>query len=274
MKIFIDTAKLDEIEQAFSYGILDGVTTNPSLIKKAVEGLKKKGEKVDMEGYIVKLLKAARGTPVSLEVVGIAYKDMVKEGKSLFKQFNHVANNVCIKIPVNPTFKETDTTMFDGIKAVKELSSAGILVNCTLIFTPEQALMAAKAGAKFVSPFVGRIDDSLRAKAGMKFNKEDYFPAEGLEKDGKIINDNGIVSGVDLVRKCCQILKIYNLKTGVIAASIRNARQFRECALAGAEIATLPSYVIKESLDHFKTMEGMKLFTDDIIPEYSSIVRK
>ncbi|MBC8500534.1 MAG: transaldolase [Nanoarchaeota archaeon] len=273
MEIFIDTAKLEEIEQAYSYGILDGVTTNPSLVKKIVDDLKSKGKDVSVESYIKKILKLARGTPVSLEVIGTTYKEMVEEGKRLFKKFNPVAKNVYVKIPVNPAFEEDSENMFDGIKAIKTLTKARIPINCTLIFTPEQALMAAKAGASFVSPFAGRIDDDIRKRVGVKFEKSDYFPASGWEKSGKILEDNGVVSGVDLVWQCVEIFRTYNIKTKVLAASIRNARQTREVALAGADIATLPFYVIKEMLTHYKTIEGMKSFTADVVPEYAKIVK-
>jgi transaldolase len=269
MKIFIDTAKLEEIEQAYSLGILDGVTTNPSLIKKTIAGLK--GQ--TMESYIKKILRVARGTPVSLEVIGTTFRDMVAEGKRLFKMFNAVAKNVVVKIPVNPSFEENSETVFDGIKAIKELSKAKIPVNCTLIFTPEQALMAAKAGAKFVSPFAGRVDDYIRSQNSIPFGKEDYFPAKGWSKHGKVLEDNGIVSGVDLIRQCAEIFRAYRISSEVIAASIRNPRQLRECALAGADIATAPFGVIMGSLAHYKTMEGMKKFTQDIVPEYASLIR-
>ncbi len=269
MKIFIDTANLDEIEKAHSLGILDGVTSNPSLIKKAASSLK--GE--TMKSYLNKILKLTKGTPVSLEVVGSNFKDMVEEGKKLFKKFNPVANNVVVKIPVNPAFEESSETVFDGIKAIKELSKNKIPVNCTLIFTPEQALMAAKAGAAYVSPFAGRIDDDLRKKGGVKFEKTDYYPAEGMEKKGKVLEDNGVVSGVDLVNQISLIFKEYDIKSEIIAASIRNPRQFRECALAGADIATLPFDVIRDSLMHHKTIEGMKKFTEDVVPEYEKVVK-
>jgi len=145
MKLFIDSAKLDEIEKAYSAGIIDGVTTNPSLIKKAVDSLKEQGKKINIEEYIKKILITAKGTPVSLEVTDFTYDKMVKQAKALFKRFNPIAKNVFIKIPVNPSFEGHEADPFDGIKAIKTLSKAKIPINCTLIFTPEQALMAAKA---------------------------------------------------------------------------------------------------------------------------------
>ena len=147
MKLFIDTADLDEIKEAISYGILDGVTTNPSLIKKAVEKLKKSGKEIDMESYIREILKICKGKPVSLEVIGTNYSEMVKEGKLLFKKFNSVAKNVYIKIPVDPCIESKCSSSADGIKAIKTLSKNGIPINCTLIFTPEQALLAAPLAA-------------------------------------------------------------------------------------------------------------------------------
>jgi len=135
MKIFIDSADIDEIKEAIGYGILDGITTNPSLIKRASEKHKVK----DMEAYIDKILKVAKGKGVSLEVVGTDYEEMVVEGKRLFKRFNPIAKNVYIKIPVNPCLEESCDRSSDGIKAISALSKEKIPVNCTLIFTPEQA---------------------------------------------------------------------------------------------------------------------------------------
>ena len=273
MEIFIDSADIEEIKEVEGYGILDGVTTNPSLIKKAVEKLKKRGKKVDMESYIKDILKVCKGKPVSLEVIGINYDEMVKEGKNMYKKFNKVAKNVYIKIPVNPYMEKSHSTSSDGIKAIKELSKKNIPINCTLIFTPEQALLAAKAGAKIVSPFAGRIDDYIREMNRIKFNKEAYFPKEGFKKGKKILEDNGIVSGIDLVAEIVRILRESKIKTKVLAASIRNTRQFRESAEVGADIATVPFNVIKKLLEHHKTVEGMKNFVKDIVPEYARIVR-
>jgi transaldolase len=267
MKIFIDSSIVEEIEQAYSYGILDGVTTNPSLIKKAVQSSK---GKIDMAQYITKILKVARGTPVSLEVIGTTYKDIIKEGLGLYKRFNKVAKNVVVKVPVNPAFSEDDGTQFDGIKAIKTLSSKRIPINCTLIFTPEQALLAAKAGATYVSPFAGRIDDLLRSNKKLKFDKTAYYPEEGK----KGMEDNGIVSGIDLVAQCVEILRYYELKTEVLAASLRNPQQVREAALVGSDIATIPASVIEKLLMHPKTYEGMTNFTKDIVPEYQKLINK
>lgn len=275
IKIFIDSSKLGEIRKAYDYGLLDGITTNPSLIRAAVEEEKAKGGNIDIEDYIKKILSLARGLPVSLEVIATDSEQMIIEGRRLFRIFNPVADNVYVKIPVNPSIEENSNTHFDGLKAIKTLSSDGIPINCTLIFTPEQALLAAKAGASFVSPFAGRIDDLIRSQNNITFNKSDYFPASGEEKDGSILEDNGIVSGIDLIAQIREIFDNYGISdTEVLAASIRNARQAREAALAGADIATLPVSVIEELLLHLKTMEGMKGFINDIVPEYRDLLNK
>ena len=134
MKIFIDSADIDEIKQAYKWGIADGVTTNPSLMKKAVDDRKQQGEELDLETYIKEILKLAEGTPVSLEVTELTAEGMVRQGKALYEKFNPVANNVYIKIPINPAFKDGDATHFDGIIAIKELTKENIPTNCTLIF--------------------------------------------------------------------------------------------------------------------------------------------
>ncbi|MFH1400830.1 MAG: transaldolase family protein [Nanoarchaeota archaeon] len=273
MRIFIDSARIDEIEKAREYGVLDGVTTNPSLIKKAVENLKERGQVVDMDEYIKRLLRAARPFPVSLEVIASHQDGMIAEGLHLFKRFNKVAKNVVIKIPIDPAFKEMDATHFDGVKAIRVLASQGIPINCTLIFTPEQALLAAKAGARYVSPFAGRLDDYIRTTRQAKFDKAEYYPVKGFERKGERWEDNGIVSGVDLVKQIVDLFAAHKFATQVLAASIRNARQVRDVALAGAHIATLPLDVIEKLLHHRKTMEGMEGFTKDIVDEYAKLVR-
>jgi transaldolase len=271
MRFFIDSADLFEIRKAYEWGVADGVTTNPSLLKKAVDKRVVVGEKVNLESYITLVLEAAQGMPVSLEVSETSADGMVKEGKKLFEMFNKVAGNVNIKIPVNPAFKDEDDTHFDGIRAVKELSSAKIPVNCTLIFTPEQALVAAKAGARYVSPFAGRVDDYIRGNAGLKYEKTDYYPMEGTCDENGLLEDNGVVSGIDLVEQCVQIINCYGFDTEVLAASLRNPRQVREAALVGADIATIPFTVIADMLKHYKTYEGMEKFTADIVPEYAKL---
>jgi transaldolase len=272
MRIFIDSADLDEIQQGFEWGVVDGVTTNPSLLKKAVEKRTGSGQQVHLKEYISNILEVAKGTPVSLEVTEYKAEKMIEQGKKLYDLFNPVAGNVNIKIPINPAFKIEDSTHFDGIKAIRKLSEAGIPVNTTLIFTPEQAMLAAKAGARFLSPFAGRIDDDLRKKAHLVFDKTDYYPADGISIDDAMFDDNGIISGIQLVEQCVDIVEEYGFEAEVLAASLRNPRQVRECALVGSHIATLPLGVIKDMLKHHKTFEGMELFTADIVPEYAELV--
>ena len=271
MDIFVDSAELEDIRKARSYGICAGVTTNPSLIKKAAENLKKSGKNVDMEEYIKLICKTVgKGKSVSLEVVSLNAEDMIKEGIKLYDKFNSVAGNVAIKVPVSTSTKDDDDH-YEGLKAIRSLADKGIPVNATLIFTPEQALLAAKAGAEFVSPFAGRIDDYIRKNAKMKFDKTDYFPSEGIEEKGEVLNDNGIVSGVDLVLQAVEILELYGLETKVIGASLRNARQVREVAETGAQIATVPFAVLENMIKHPKTFEGIIQFSKDVVPEYKKL---
>ena len=273
MKIFIDTAKISEIEEAISWGIVDGVTTNPSLIKKAVSFYKEKGETFSMEEYIEKLLLVCGDRPVSLEVIGSDFESMVKEGRFLYERFNSINNNVVIKIPVSPSMKEGDGREFDGLKAIKKLSDDGIPVNATLIMTPNQALLAAKAGARYISPFAGRIDDYLRKSVGITFEKGDYFPGEGLSLNEILIEDDGVVSGVDLVARSVDIIETYGFDCEVIAASVRNRVQVIELLETGVHIATIPFHVLKDMIGHEKTLEGMKKFTEDVVPEYKELFR-
>jgi len=306
MKIFVDTAKLDEIREACSWGVVDGVTTNPSLIKKAVDTLKEQGEKVDMPSYIEEICKTAgENRPVSLEVISLTWEKMLREAHLLYERFNPVAGNVVIKIPVNTFTQGCSHTNYEGLKTIKKLSESGIPVNCTLIMTPEQALLAAKAGARYASPFAGRVDDYIRKNLGISFKKGDYFDFELIEeiryqaleeniedcieeeeKIGEVYQresvkrqanlgkDNGISSGVDLVAKIACIYRNYGIKTEIIAASMRNAQQVREVARVGAHIATIPFSVIEEMVQHPKTEEGVKLFTQDVVPEYREIFKK
>jgi transaldolase len=274
MKIFIDSADLDQIREAFSWGIIDGITTNPSLIKKAVEKVKASGENISLEDYISQVLEAAGDAPVSLEVIGTTEEEMTAQGRYLFRRFNPVAHNVVVKIPVNPGCEPNYKGRYDGLKSIKTLASEDIPINTTLIFTPEQAMLAAKAGAAYVSPFAGRIDDDLRKKAGLNAGKFDYFPASGIEKDGKPVTDSGLVSGVDLVEQIVTLFGNYHFECEVLAASLRHPRQVRECAMLGADVATIPFEVLREMLEHHKTVEGMKAFVADVVPEYADLFRK
>ncbi|MGK0209020.1 MAG: transaldolase [Patescibacteria group bacterium] len=270
MKYFLDSADIEEIKQVKKWGFLDGVTTNPSLIKKAAEKNKIK----DLEKYIIKLLKICKDIPVSLEVIGSSYKEMIEEGKILQKKFGKIANNLYVKVPINPCLKDICSNNSDGIKTISQLSKLRIKINTTLIFTPEQALLAARAGAKFVSPFVGREDDYIRKMNQIKFDKKDYFPKDGYLKRKQKLQDSGIVSGVDLIRKTAESFKKNKIKAKILAASIRSKRQLREVELAGAHIATIPFSVIESLMAHPKTVEGMIQFKKDTIPEYAKIFTK
>jgi len=208
MKIFIDTANLEQIKEINSWGILDGVTTNPTLVAK---------EGCDFERRVRDICEVVDG-PISAEAVSMHADGMVKEARQLSK----IHKNVIVKIPM------TD----EGLKAVKVLSREGIRTNVTLVFSPNQALLAAKAGATYVSPFVGRLDD--------------------------ISHD-----GMDLVRNIVTIFRNYGFKTQVIAASMRHPVHVTEAALAGAHIATVPYDVLKKMLRHNLTDEGIQKFLKD-----------
>lgn len=296
MKIFIDSADLDEIKSACSWGIIDGATTNPSLIKKAVDA---RGGIMTMEDYIAEILQTVPG-PVSLEVIAIKATDMMDQARMLYKTFSP-HGDVAIKIPIN-TCMENGMNLFDGLQAIKQLSEENIPVNTTLIMTPEQALLAAKAGAAYVSPFIGRIDDYIRTnldlKRGEDYQKGDYYESTHVQsilakqivrrvnqensvsqlyrnKDLRGLlakgHDNGVYSGLDLVKRILQIYKLYDYNVQVIAASIRNTRQIRELAELGVDIATIPFSILKDMIQHYKTVEGVKSFTADIVPAYEKL---
>ncbi|MBN1917077.1 MAG: transaldolase [Verrucomicrobia bacterium] len=271
MKIFVDTAEIAEVEQANSWGILDGVTTNPSLLKKAAATQAKVGGPLDIEAYLERIITTAGpGKPVSLEVIGTTYGAMRDEALRLYERFNPVAENVVIKVPVNPTLEPDGGDDADGLRTIAELAGQGIPVNVTLVMNRTQALLAAKAGAAYVSPFAGRIDDFLRTSIGLSFDKGDYFPAEGLPRaDGSgVLDDDGVVSGVDLVAGIVHVYSTYGIESEVIAASLRNPRQVAEVAEAGADIATVPFSVLRGLLRHPKTFEGMRSFVADVVEEY------
>ncbi|HKK25010.1 MAG TPA: fructose-6-phosphate aldolase [Gracilimonas sp.] len=209
MKFFIDTADLDEIKEANDLGVLDGVTTNPSLCAKI--GVK------DFEAHIAKICGIVDGD-VSAEVVSTTYEEMVEEGR----QIAAIADNVVVKIPL----------IKDGIKAIKTFSEEGIKTNCTLCFSPTQALIAAKAGATYISPFLGRLDD--------------------ISSDG-----------MQLIRDIVTIYDNYGFETEVLAASIRHPMHLLECAKEGADVATMPLNVIKNLLKHPLTDSGLERFLKD-----------
>jgi transaldolase len=301
MKIFLDTADVDEIGFAVSAGVIDGVTTNPSLIKQAVE---KRGGSIDMEEYIEEILELTPG-PVSLEVISVSSEKMVEEARLLYSRFRK-HGQVVIKIPVCSSLDGVNN-LYDGLRAIRILTSEGIPVNATLVMSPEQAILAAKAGATYVSPFAGRIDDYIRDRIGMKrgkdYQKSDYYDFNLMKKveskaidrvlsskntssprevylDGEVrdavsrLNDNGIHSGVDLVRSIVNIFRNYHFKSQVIASSIRNARQVREMAEIGVDIVTIPFYVLRDMLIHYKTIEGINDFIKDVVEPYRKIFTK
>ncbi|HOP81924.1 MAG TPA: fructose-6-phosphate aldolase [Fervidobacterium sp.] len=208
MKIFLDTANIDEIRQGVEWGIVDGVTTNPTLIAK---------EGADFEKRIKDICQLVQG-PVSAEVISLNWDGMVEEARKLAA----IDEYVVVKIPMTP----------DGIKAVKILSAEGIKTNVTLVFSANQALLAAKAGATFVSPFIGRIDD----------------------------NGN---DGVKLLDEIMQIYSNYGFDTEVIAASIRHPMHVVEAAMIGVDIATIPFDVLKKMFVHPLTDNGIKRFMQD-----------
>lgn len=209
MKFFIDTADLNEIKEANDMGVLDGVTTNPSLCAKV--GVR------DFEGHIAKICEIVNGD-VSAEVISTDYNGMIEEGRRLAA----IAPNVVVKIPL----------IKDGIKAIKTFSEEGIKTNCTLCFSPMQALIAAKAGATYISPFIGRLDD---------------------------ISTNGMQLIADIV----EIYDNYLIKTEVLAASIRHPMHVVECAKLGADVATMPLNVIEALLKHPLTDIGLDKFLKD-----------
>jgi len=251
MKIFIDTANLREIEEACSWGIVDGLTTNPSLIRKAVQ--EKQSEQFDIEQHIEQICRIVPG-PVSLEVISLTADAMVEEGTKLFARFNKLKGNVAIKIPVNTCDGGRNQDDFEGLIAIRRLAAQQIPVNATLIMTPEQALLAAKAGARYVSPFMGRIDD-FRAAQDVQASSQPQLP-----------------TGSEIVTQIARVFANYGVDTEIIAASIRNVHHVRAAALAGAQIATIPFAVLNAMSSHPKTEEGIRRFSADVVPEYSGLL--
>jgi transaldolase len=208
MKLFVDTANVDEIREAASLGILDGVTTNPSLVAK---------EKRDFKELIKEICSIVDG-PVSAEVVATDYKGILSEARDLVK----IHDNIVVKIPL----------IKEGLKAVKSLKAEGIRANVTLCFSATQALLAAKAGAYFISPFIGRLDDISH-------------------------------SGMDLIRDIVTIYRNYDMETEVLVASIRHPLHVLEAAKIGADIASMPFKVFEQLVQHPLTDIGLKRFLDD-----------
>ena len=208
MDLYIDTASLDEIKQVHQMGVLDGVTTNPSLIAK---------EKVPYAKRLAEICEVVKG-PVSAEVISTEYETMLKEGRENAK----IAANIVVKLP----------STLEGLRACKTLSGEGIRTNMTLCFQPLQALLVAKAGAFLVSPFIGRLDD--------------------IAEDGMV-----------LIQQIRQIYDNYGYKTKILAASIRHSKHLVECAMAGADVATVPFAVIKQMMAHPLTDSGIAKFVGD-----------
>ena len=209
MKFFVDTADIDEIRDLADTGLLDGVTTNPSLIKKAGK---------DFLPLIAEICEVVDG-PVSAEVASTDYETMIKEARKI----SEIADNIAVKVPLTPA----------GLKVCKELSDDGIMVNVTLCFSANQAILAAKAGAAFISPFVGRLDD--------------------LSQDG-----------LDLIEDICTIYGNYpNWSTEVLVASVRNPVHILESAKMGADVVTCPPNVIRQLYNHPLTDKGLAAFVED-----------
>lgn len=208
MKFFVDTAEINEIRELLPMGIVDGVTTNPSLIMKSGR---------DFREVVAEICELVDG-PVSAEVTALEADKMIAEGKSLAK----IANNVTVKLPLT----------VDGLIACKALSGEGIDTNVTLCFSANQALLAAKAGATFISPFIGRLDD---------------------------IN----IDGMDLIREIRMIYDNYDFRTEILAASIRSANHVKDSAIAGADVATAPPKVLTALAKHPLTDKGLEAFMED-----------
>ena len=208
MKIFMDTANVDEIKQYVDWGVVYGVTTNPSLIAKSGR----------TQAEVIPEIAALVSGPVSAEVISTECAGMIEEARKLAK----IAENVVIKIPCIP----------EGLKAVKILSAEGIKTNVTLVFSMSQALLAARAGATFVSPFIGRLDD--------------------IGQDGVQLVDNIVKS-----------FKLYGIETEVIAASIRNIEHVEKVMLTGCQIATIPTKVLEQMINHQLTDKGLAQFMAD-----------
>lgn len=213
MKLFIDTANISDIQKSSELGVIDGVTTNPSLMAK--EGKR--------EEEVLKEISQIVDGPISGEVKATTTLaiDMIEEGRAIAR----LHKNMVVKIPMCE----------EGLKATKQLSKEGIAVNMTLIFSANQALLAAKAGAAYVSPFIGRLDD---------------------------ISTNGM----ELIQTISKIFKIQNMHSEIIAASIRNPLQVVDCALAGAHIATIPYSVLSQMIQHPLTLAGIEKFIKDSTP--------
>ena len=209
MKFFIDTANPGEIRKAYEMGVIDGVTTNPTLISK---------EKRDFNSLIKEICEIIQKLPISLEVIGLTSVGMIEEARKLAE----IGENIVVKIPMTA----------EGLKSIKVLVSEGIKTNTTLVFSPTQALLAAKAGSTYVSPFIGRLDDISQ-------------------------------TGMDLVEQIVSIFDNYAFESEVIVSSIRNPIHVLEAALIGADVATIPFNVIEQLVHHPLTDIGIEKFLAD-----------
>jgi transaldolase len=209
MKFFIDTANPGEIRKAHEMGVIDGVTTNPSLISK---------ENRDFESLIKEICEIIQGLPISLEALSLNSEGMIGEARKLSK----MGENIVVKIPMT----------VEGLKAIKVLVSEGIKTNTTLVFSPTQALLAAKAGTTYVSPFIGRLDDISQ-------------------------------TGMDLIEQIVTIFNNYSFESQVIVSSIRHPIHVLEAALIGADVATIPYKVIEQLVKHPLTDIGIERFLED-----------
>ncbi|MBA69961.1 MAG: fructose-6-phosphate aldolase [Rhizobiales bacterium] len=208
MKFFVDTADVNDIRELSELGLIDGVTTNPSLILKSGRNI----------AEVTKEICDIVDGPVSAEVAATEYDEMIREGKVLAK----IADNICIKLPLT----------MDGLRACRTLSGDGHAVNVTLCFSANQALLAAKAGATFISPFIGRLDDMA-------------------------------IDGMDLIREIRVIYDNYGFETEILAASIRTVNHVKEAALIGADVATVPPATIRSLVKHPLTDKGLEAFLSD-----------
>lgn len=247
MRLFLDSACLDDLREAIATGQCEGVTTNPTLLKAAADAARAKDGRLDLAGYLERFLaEAGPERPVSLEVAGLAYDAMVREGRKLYQRFNPVAGNVIVKIPVCTATGEAPERAADGLRAIETLTMEGIPVNVTLIMSPIQAVLAALAGRpRYVSPFAGRLDDLLRERGGKPFDKRDYYPAGGVQQNGTAYSDGSLVSGVDLISTIQQAYATTRLSPLILAASLRHPLQVAECDAVGADCATLPIEVFR-----------------------------
>ncbi len=265
-RIFADTATISEIKPLYQAGVISGVTTNPTLMKKA--GAKSWEQAKEMAKELIKLVAP---NPVNLELIELTEEGMIKQAQELASW----GDNVVIKVPiggytaVNPSFDP-----FTGLKVAHALWQRDIKVNCTLVFNSTQALWAAQAGACYVSPFLGRLADYAykndlpeRTPGNSLYWIEDH---KNEKEDQNVSNSEYVASGGDrkdigprLIQEISAIFTNYDIHTEILAASFRNFSQLTECLLAGADILTVPANILQKVADHPLTSEGMKRFYED-----------